>query len=116
MARRRSSKFARYFPNEGPLRRELYPRSLLFFAAGLTHRERLFLAANRTSKTVSAAYEVTAHCTGDYPAWWPGRRFERPTKWWAAGDTRETTRDIVQLELLGEREELRNGTHASGMI
>jgi hypothetical protein len=28
---------------------------------------------------------------------------------WAAGDTRETTRDIVQLELFGPREGMRNG-------
>jgi hypothetical protein len=35
-----------------------------FFAAGVRYREWLFLAANRTSKTVTAAYEVTAHMTG----------------------------------------------------
>lgn len=109
-------KFRRYFPDDGPLRRELYPRSLQFFAAGLTHRERLFLAANRTSKTVSAAYEDVAHLTADYPAWWNGRRFDHSVKSWAAGDTRETTRDIVQLELFGEREEVRKGTYASGMV
>lgn len=105
--RRAQYKFRRYFPDTGPLRRELYPRSLVFFAAGKVYRERLFLAANRTSKTVSAAYEITAHTTGDYPAWWPGRRFDGPTEWWAAGDTRETTRDIVQLELFGTREDVR---------
>lgn len=109
-------KFRRYFPDEGPLRRELYPRSLLFFRAGLTHRERLFMAANRCSKTVSAAYEITAHVTHEYPAWWDGRRFEQATEWWAAGDTRETTRDIVQLELFGSREEIRHGTYLSGMV
>jgi phage terminase large subunit-like protein len=115
LARRAEYTYKRYFPDEGPLRRELYPRSLMFFAAGVRYRERLFLAANRTSKTVSAAYEVTAHATGDYPPWWPGRRFEGPTQWWAAGDTRETTRDIVQVELFGSRETLRAQTYG-GMI
>lgn len=115
LARRAVYTFRRYFPDEGPLRRELYPRSLLFFAAGKTHRERLFLAANRTSKTVSAAYETTAHLTGLYPTWWPGRKFEHPIEAWAAGDTRETTRDIVQLELFGSRESIRAQTY-SGMI
>lgn len=115
-AYRRTCKFKRYFPDEGPLRRALYPRSLLFFMAGSIHRERMFLAANRTSKTVSAAYEVTAHLTGDYPHWWVGRKFDVPIDSWAAGDTRETTRDIVQNELVGSRDELNAGTYASGML
>ena len=29
-----------YFPDSGPLRRELYPKHLAFFEAGLTHRQR----------------------------------------------------------------------------
>lgn len=107
--------FLRYFPDTGPLRRELYPRSLEFFAAGRLHRERLFLAANRTSKTVSAGYETACHLTGRYPAWWPGRKFEGPSEAWAAGDTRETTRDVIQLELLGNREGIR-ADKFSGMI
>ena len=47
--------------------------------------------------------------------WWPGRRFEGPTDWWVAGDTRETTRDIIQLELFGSREAIRQGRY-SGMV
>jgi phage terminase large subunit-like protein len=115
LARRRACPFRAYFPDEGPLRRELYPRSLIFWREGKTNRERLFLAANRTGKTVSAAYELTAHVTGDYPAWWEGRRFPKATGWWVAGDTRETTRDILQWELFGAREAIRHGTY-SGMI
>lgn len=107
--------YENYFPDTGPLRRELYPRSLLFWMAGRFHRERLFLAANRTSKTVSAAYEVTAHATGLYQPWWPGRRFEGPTNWWVAGDTHETTRDIPQLELFGPREGIR-AKRTAGMV
>lgn len=59
------------------------------------------MAGNRVGKTVVGAYEVTLHLTGEYPDWWDGRRFEGPTDWWAAGDTSETTRDIVQNELMG---------------
>jgi hypothetical protein len=73
------------------------------------------MAANRVGKTVTAAFESTAHMTGDYPTWWPGRRLEHPIEMWAAGDTRETTRDIVQLELFGPREGIRNGTYG-GMV
>jgi phage terminase large subunit-like protein len=46
-------------------------------------------------------YETTLHLTGDYPEWWEGRRFEEPIEAWAAGDTSETTRDIVQAALMG---------------
>jgi phage terminase large subunit-like protein len=57
---------------------------------------------NRVGKTVAGAYETTCHLTGLYPDWWEGRRFANPVRWWAAGKTNETTRDIVQKELLGE--------------
>lgn len=100
---------------ERPTCRVLYPRSVMFFAGGKIHKERLFLAANRVSKTVSAAYEKTAHLTGDYPTWWSGRRFTGPIEAWAAGDTMETTRDIVQLELCGSRDAVRSG-QMNGMI
>jgi hypothetical protein len=112
---REPGNFDKYFPDTGPLRRELYPKSLQFFAAGVRYRERLFLAANRTSKTVTAAFEVTAHVTGLYPKWWPGRVVSEPGDWWVAGDTRETTRDIIQNELFGPRGDVRRGTY-SGMI
>jgi phage terminase large subunit-like protein len=59
------------------------------------------MAANRVGKSVVGAYETTLHLTGEYPHWWEGRRFDRPIDAWAAGDTSETTRDIVQLALLG---------------
>lgn len=47
-------------------------------------------------------YETACHLTGLYPDWWPGRRFSGPVRFWAAGKTNETTRDIVQSALLGE--------------
>jgi phage terminase large subunit-like protein len=91
-----------YYPDEGPLRRELYPKHLEFFAAGATQKERLMLAANRVGKTEGiGGYELTLHLTGDYPVWWVGRRFNRATKWWAAGDTSKTVRDILQSKLIG---------------
>lgn len=93
------------FPDEGPLRRELYAKHLAFFRAGATDQERCFLAANRIGKTTSAGgYEVALHLTGLYPSWWEGRRFDRPVHGWAAGDTGLTTRDIIQAALLGSTE------------
>lgn len=55
-----------------------------------------------THNTVAGAFEMTCHLTGLYPHWWTGRRFKHPIRAWAAGETNETTRDIVQAELLGE--------------
>jgi phage terminase large subunit-like protein len=96
-------KLLTYFPDTGPLRRELYPKHLEFFRLGLTKPERLMLAGNRVGKTESiGGYEVACHLTGQYPAWWPGIRLDKPWEWWAAGDTRETTRDIQQAVLLGK--------------
>lgn len=82
--------------------RDLYPRHVEFFRAGATFMERLFQAGNRVGKTIAGAFEVCAHATGEYKPWWEGRRFSHPTHGWAAGDTNETTRDIIQKELFGQ--------------
>jgi len=81
-----------------------------FFTAGKEHRERLMLAANRIGKTESVGgFECTLHATGLYPDWWPGRRFDRAVKVWAAGDTSNTVRDILQNKLLGKMGEFGTG-------
>ena len=115
LARRRACKFGRYFPDEGPLRRDLYVKHTQFFAAGAHYNERLFMAANQVGKTEAAAYELTCHLTGAYPAWWAGRRFEEPTSWWVAGDTMESTRDILQVALMGAVEGVK-GDEWTGML
>lgn len=95
-------RFAALFPDKGPLRRELYRKHLEFFKAGASYRERCFMAGNRVGKTVAGSYEITCHLTGEYPDWWVGRVFRTPIRAWAAGKTNETTRDIIQNELLGQ--------------
>lgn len=101
LQRRARTKILRYFPDQGPCRRQLYPKHLDFFAAGARYKERLFMAANRVGKSESGAFEVTCHLTGMYPHWWTGRRFTEPVEVWACGTTTETTRDIVQAKLFG---------------
>lgn len=92
-----------YYPDTGPLRRELYKKHLEFFEAGEIYRERCFMAANRIGKTEGAGgYETALHLTGLYPDWWNGARFDAPVRFWAAGKTNETTRDIVQEKLFGK--------------
>jgi len=99
--RKRYTLINELFPDTGPYRRELYPKHMEFFKAGSLHRERLFMAANRVGKTVAGGVELTYHMTGNYPAWWPGHRFDRPVQCLAAGDTSTTTRDIIQSKLVG---------------
>lgn len=115
LATRTNVKFNRYFPTCTPachptsLRKEdhsglcraLYVKHAQFMAAGAIHRERLFMAANRIGKTETVSFEVAAHMTGLYPTWWRGREFDRPVRAWASGDTMLTTRDILQVALLG---------------
>ncbi len=108
--RRRQRLFYRLFPDDDTMEpdgtilyaRGKYPKHMEFFAAGADFRERCFMAANRVGKTFGAGgFETACHLTGEYPKWWPGRRFEAPVRWWAAGKTNETTRDILQATLLG---------------
>ena len=101
LERRAGGRFRTLFPDVGPYRRELYSKHTAFIRAGATHRERLFLKANRTGGTVLGAYESVAHATGRYPEWWDGRRFKGAVNIWVAGDTAETTKNILQNELLG---------------
>mgnify|MGYP001588529111 CR=1 FL=1 len=61
------------------------------------------MAANRVGKTEGGGgYEMVCHLTGRYPAWWDGARFTEGVRAWAAGDTRQTTKDIIQQKLLGD--------------
>lgn len=100
--REKRRKIWSYFPDEGPLRRELYTKHLEFFRIGKEKRVRLALCANRVGKTETmGGYEVACHLTGKYPHWWEGRRFTKPIRVWAAGDTAKTTRDAIQEKMLG---------------
>lgn len=127
--RRRGEKFKRYFPDckptcvRGSMKasdhagycRALYTKHTAFMAAGIEHRERLFLAANRIGKTETAAFEITCHMTGVYPAWWEGKRFKTPIRCWAAGDTMLSTRDILQVAMLGPIDNI-DSSEWSGML
>ena len=80
------------------------------------HPENFFLLANGISvhncgKTTAGAYEVACHATGKYPTWWKGRRFEKPIEIWVAGKDKTTTRDTMQVGLLGPL-----GAPGTGMI
>lgn len=110
--RRSREKIYSYYPEDGPLRRELYPQHMEFFRMGLVVPTRCFMAANRVGKTEGAGgYETVCHLTGVYPEWWPGKVFKKPISGWCAGDTKETVRDILQAKLVG-----REGAPGTGLI
>lgn len=102
------------FPDKGPLRRELYPRHMEFFKAGKTHNERAFVAGNRTGKTIGAGSEASFHMTGEYPCWWEGRVFQKPVTALIAGNTSQTTFDILQKKMVGP--DIDDDDYGTGLI
>ena len=81
---------------------EPYPKQVDFFALGARKRERMLMAGNQLGKTYAGAAEVTHHLTGIYPADWNGRRWDRPVRGWAAGESSLMVRDVQQKLLCGE--------------
>lgn len=72
-----------------------------FITASSNCAQLLAMTGNRCGKTYTGAYIMACHLTGLYPDWWEGRRYDRPVEAWAAGISTDTTRDILQSELLG---------------
>ncbi len=62
--------------------------------------------SHNCGKTFTAAYEMTVHLTGRYPADWQGRRFTKPVVGIAAGVTSQLVRDSMQQLLLGTPQNL----------
>jgi len=78
-----------------------YPKQQDFLDTGAWARERLLMAGNQVGKSETGAFEVSCHLTGEYPEWWLGRRWDRPTKGWIVGETGLATRDVSQMKLCG---------------
>ena len=78
-----------------------YAKQREFHALGATKRERLLRAGNQQGKSFCVGNEAAYHLTGEYPDWWEGRRWDRPTLVWASGETGESVRDNGQRVLLG---------------
>jgi len=78
-----------------------YPYQKKFHETGADTNQRLLMAANRIGKSYCGSMELSYHLTGLYPDWWEGRVYHQPIIAWAGGVSNETTRDIVQYELLG---------------
>ncbi|MGL5582854.1 MAG: terminase large subunit domain-containing protein [Cetobacterium sp.] len=72
-----------------------------FYKAGTKYKRRFLLAANRIGKSFGMAMETSYHLTGLYPKNWEGHRFTHPILAWAVGITSDSTRKVLQKELLG---------------
>jgi phage terminase large subunit-like protein len=81
-----------------------YEKQHIFHAAGATYRERMLMAGNQLGKTLSASYETAMHLTGRYPAWWDGKRYDRPVRWLAGSESGELTTKGIQRLMLGPPE------------
>jgi phage terminase large subunit-like protein len=79
-----------------------YPKQKTFHDLGAHKRERLLMAGNQQGKTYSAAAEVAMHMTGEYPEYWEGRRFNKATSGWIAGESAVLVRDGPQKLLCGK--------------
>lgn len=83
-----------------------YPYQKRFHDTGANSSQRLLMAGNRIGKSFCGAFETAlAVCggfaDGTYPDWWQGKRYKEPIVAWAGGVSNESTRDILQAELLG---------------
>lgn len=79
-----------------------YPYQLKMYEAGADHMARFACFSNRSGKTYSGCRELTYHLTGKYPDWFKGHKFNKgPIRAWAIGITGDSTRKVLQLELIG---------------
>jgi hypothetical protein len=97
-----------------PLRRELYPKHMAFFGGAEGARARA-IAANRVGKTEGmGGYELT--CSPHRATTRPGGRAsdsQRPVRAWAAGNTGQSVKEILQEKLLGPEGGVRHGAAAA---
>lgn len=76
---------------------------------GATKRERMLSAGNQLGKTLSSSAEVAMHLTGNYPAWWAGKRFSLGNHWLAGSESGELTKRGIQRLLFGRDPRLNPG-------
>lgn len=114
---RSRNRIEQFYPETGPLRRELYVKHMQAMAAGATAKERLCLFANQSGKSSGVAgVEWTYHLTGRYPHWWTGHRFDHAVQLWACNEKFERTRDVAQRILLGPGDEWGTGMIPADLI
>src|SRR5262245_29376620 len=89
---------------------EFYAPQVEFFADGAKYHQRLIRGGNQVGKSFACAYEAALHMSGQYPSWWQGRRFKKPTRGWIVGVTAQLVRDGPQRQLTAKQGEFGSGT------
>ncbi|GDX06351.1 terminase large subunit domain-containing protein [Buttiauxella sp. A111] len=92
-----------------------YDYQVKWFESGSSFLLRYLSAANRIGKTYGAAHEFAYHATGLYPAWWRGFRCEAGTLW-AVGISSDSTRKVLQKELIGTNDARNTNAYGTGSI
>ncbi len=105
----RFNKMGNWFPEEGPLRKDLYPKHIQFINASSSYLQRAFISANQCGKTQTGAYEMAVHLTGRYPKWWKGKKFFHAIKAWGVSIDMSAIRDVIQASLVGPPEDVGTG-------
>jgi phage terminase large subunit-like protein len=90
--------------------REFYEPQIRFFAEGARRHQRLIRGGNQVGKSFACAFEAALHMTGQYPKWWTGKRFNKPTRGWIVGVTGQLVRDGPQRQLTARQGEFGTGT------
>ena len=114
-----TNKLALMYPDEGPYRRELYPKHMELIQTLGSKREAAFFGGNGAGKTTLGAHITTVLATGLYPDWWDdvgGPRFNGPVRIWVAGETKDDVRDITQAKLFGDVAKEGESAMGTGMI
>ena len=78
-----------------------YDKQQEFCAATVDRNEVVLQAGNQLGKSEIGSFMAAVFATGIYPDWWQGRRFDHPTRGWAAGESSVAVRDISQRKLCG---------------
>lgn len=78
-----------------------YTKQEEFIAATRQYTEVALRAGNQQGKSETAAYFVAVAATGLYPDGWQGRRWDKPVRIWACGESTTAVRDVNQRKLCG---------------
>lgn len=81
----------------------LYPWQREFIGSTSQFTQVCLIAANRIGKTWTGTYTDAIHALGDYPAEWPGHRFDHAPLIWCLGYSGEKTRDLLQAPIVGRK-------------
>lgn len=91
-----------YLPDTGPFARSEYPKHVQFIENTKDFTVCSAFGGNRVGKSMLLAYCGSRFLTGIYPDWWPGRRFDKPTKGWVCGQDSELVIASKQKYLIGD--------------